>query len=357
MAFSESYHEARTRFCTLAANAEAQLLSYRQPDATGAEGEALSIDLALWGPSAAERAAIVFTGVHGAEGFCGSAVLQSWLSRGPLILPDGVRLVLVHAANPWAFSHMTRTTENNVDLNRNFLVDWTIKPNQSYRLLRDFLHQTGLDATANLEAYSAYREFLTSHGWEVETEMVRGQSEFPDGLYFTGFRAEWANLTLRQIMRDTLSGARQIGFLDIHTGLGQFGEILHLIFAPEGSEARDQAQSWWGRVPAPAAPFASGGLPAYEGLLCNALAQELPAARIVGAVMEFGVADAFGMFRSDRLDRWLRFEGKHDPDLAQLRREYRDSCAPRDVSWRRLVLRAGPEAIDRLLAGLAKWPS
>ena len=30
-------------------------------------------------------------------------------------------VVLVHGLNPYGFAHFTRTTENNVDLNRNFI--------------------------------------------------------------------------------------------------------------------------------------------------------------------------------------------------------------------------------------------
>ncbi|MBA3911672.1 MAG: hypothetical protein C0524_17790 [Rhodobacter sp.] len=120
MGIPESYVQARSQFRASAAGAGAEVFSYAQPDMTGLDGEDLSIDLALFGSPKAEQAAIVFAGVHGAEAFCGSAILQAWLAGGPPILPDGVRLVLVHAANPRAFSHMTRTTENNVDLNRNF---------------------------------------------------------------------------------------------------------------------------------------------------------------------------------------------------------------------------------------------
>lgn len=355
MGFPDSYVQARSQFRTSAAGAGAEVVSYSQPNVTGLQGEDLSIDLALFGSPKAERAAIVFTGVHGAEAFCGSAVLQAWLSGGPPILADGLRLVLVHAANPWAFSHMTRTTENNVDLNRNFRTDWTDMPNPGYRLLHDFYHRATPDAADALSTYLDYKAFLDRHGWIIETEMARGQTEFPDGLYFSGNGPEWANLTLRQIIRDTLGGASKIGFLDIHTGLGQFGETVHLIFAPEGSDERAQALKWWEPLNPTASLFTAGRLPDYQGLLCNALGQELPAARISGAVLEFGVSDAFGMFRSDRLDRWLRFQGRSDPDLTLLRADYRDSCTPRDITWRRLVQRAGPEAIDRLLTGLASW--
>ena len=96
-------------------------------------------------------------------------------------------------------------------------------------------------------------------------------------------------------------------------------------------------------------------MPKYEGLLCRAIRQEMPQAKIAGAVIEFGVADDYGMFRSDRLDRWLRFEGRNDPQHDELRQEYRNSCCPSDVGWRRLVMREGPLKMEQLAQGVLNW--
>ena len=62
-------------------------------------------------------------GVHGVEGYAGSAVqlklLEKFASstRGD----DHPTVVLVHAVNPYGMAHFRRFNENNVDLNRNAL--------------------------------------------------------------------------------------------------------------------------------------------------------------------------------------------------------------------------------------------
>ena len=63
------------------------------------------------------------SGVHGVEGFFGSAVQLAWLSRqaaGERPPNDGA-VVLIHAVNPYGFAKLRRTNEDNVDLNRNYL--------------------------------------------------------------------------------------------------------------------------------------------------------------------------------------------------------------------------------------------
>ena len=115
--FSNSYAEARAKFITAASAANARVHSYGRDDLAGREGERLTCDVAVLGDDTAEKAMIVITGTHGIEGYCGSAILHSWLkSLVGNTFNDGIKIILVHAINPWAFSHNTRTTENNVDL-------------------------------------------------------------------------------------------------------------------------------------------------------------------------------------------------------------------------------------------------
>ena len=121
--FTESYAEARGKFLAAALDAGARLHSYGRDDLKGSAGEPLLCDVAILGPENAPRAAIAITGTHGIEGFTGSAVLHRWLTSRRSAQHNDVKVVLVHAINPWAFSHKTRTTENNVDLNRNFIRD------------------------------------------------------------------------------------------------------------------------------------------------------------------------------------------------------------------------------------------
>ncbi len=70
----------------------------------------------------ADRLFIISSGTHGPEGFSGSAcqlaLLNDELSRRAS--ERGIALLLIHAVNPFGFSHLKRTNEDNIDLNRNF---------------------------------------------------------------------------------------------------------------------------------------------------------------------------------------------------------------------------------------------
>lgn len=353
--FSGSYSEARGKFLSAACDANARICSYGRNDLRGRQGEPLVCDVAVLGRNDAERAAIVITGTHGIEGYAGSAVLHRWLTTWSSDVSfEGIKIVLVHAINAWAFSHNTRTTEGNVDLNRNFFIDddcYKLQ-NPSYDRLAPFLHATAFDASENVAAYRAYKSYLDQNGWHIENEMMAGQSHRPDGLFYTGKEPAWSNRTFRRIVNEHVSGVKEIGFIDWHTGVGSFGEVVYLIFDAESSPEHATAANWWAGRKAGINAFNAGAIPSYEGLLCKAIRQELPAPRIAGAVIEFGTGDASATFRADRLDRWLSFEGNGDADYDQFRCDYKNACCPNDLAWRRLVLASGPAIMDELFSGV-----
>ncbi|MDX6151645.1 DUF2817 domain-containing protein [Marinococcus sp. PL1-022] len=72
---------------------------------------------------------VVTTGVHGIEGYAGSALLQLFIDEYITQLnPNTTGIRLVHAVNPWGMKNRRRVSENNVDLNRNFIKDWSSVP-------------------------------------------------------------------------------------------------------------------------------------------------------------------------------------------------------------------------------------
>ncbi|RWO84857.1 MAG: DUF2817 domain-containing protein [Mesorhizobium sp.] len=156
--FSESYLEARNKFLVACAQAGAQVTHYHREGFRGEAGESLAADVACLGPETADRSAIVICGTHGSEAFSGSAILTRWLSSRSSGAPS-VRLVLVHAINPWGFSHRTRTDENNIDINRNFVSvdDGPVPQNPAYDAVIQLLHSDPSDAARVLELHRTYK--------------------------------------------------------------------------------------------------------------------------------------------------------------------------------------------------------
>jgi hypothetical protein len=70
--FAASYGEARAKFLSAAESAGATVSRHVHPTERGAEGEELSIDLAMLGEPDAPGLLLLISGTHGAEGFCGS---------------------------------------------------------------------------------------------------------------------------------------------------------------------------------------------------------------------------------------------------------------------------------------------
>lgn len=81
------------------------------------------MDVARDGAIDAQNVLIISSACHGVEGYCGSGVQvhalhdADWLEKA---LASGTAVLSVHALNPYGFSHIRRTTHENVDLNRNF---------------------------------------------------------------------------------------------------------------------------------------------------------------------------------------------------------------------------------------------
>src|SRR3546814_14558145 len=59
---------------------------------------------------------------------------------------------------------------------------------------------------------------------------ARGQYTHTDGLHYGGTGREWSNQALETIVARHLQGARRIGLIDWHTGIGERGQPFFLCF-------------------------------------------------------------------------------------------------------------------------------
>ena len=125
---TNTYEQSRRRFLDSARAAGATIESYPHPVAGNGRGARSPSMSRRSGTAEAPAVLLVVSGTHGVEGFTGSALQHHWLDGlGPGDIPDGLRVVLLHAFNPYGFAWVRRVNEDNVDLNRNF-VDWSQPP-------------------------------------------------------------------------------------------------------------------------------------------------------------------------------------------------------------------------------------
>ncbi len=222
--YSAQYGVARQRFRVAAAQRGWWQGDY-PIDARGPGGEQLSIDVAMSSREPCERALVVSSGLHGVEGFFGSAVQLAALTTAvDQLATDGIRLIFIHALNPYGFAWSRRVDEMNIDLNRNF-------PSGDERYAGSPDGYTSLDALLNPRGAPRWWdhvpfEALTAilrHGLPALKQVVAGgQFDYPKGLFFGGHDRADTVRVLEAHLPEWIGDCQRVLHLDLHTGLGRW---------------------------------------------------------------------------------------------------------------------------------------
>lgn len=359
--FADHYPEARAKFQLAVAQVGGQLTSYAHPSAVGPDGGTLAIDVGCVGAPDATKAFLILSGTHGGEGYTGSAAQIALLRSGALTnLPRDTRIVLLHAINPYGFAHWTRTTENNVDLNRNF-VDFSgrLPRNDAYLEVHDAICPADWTDASRVATQSRIDAWIEEHGQQAWMQSIMmGQYDEPTGLNYGGRGPEWSHRTLEAVIARHLPAVRKVAFIDWHTGLGQPGQPFFLCFNGYRDANWLRACEWWGRDRIETADGYDGAKrPTYNGLIFYGVQRMVGVAAMTGAVIEFGTLPVKESFDQLRVDRWLKFGNRpDDPErLAAMRLGVREAFTPPAPAWRRDVIVHATEIQLQALAGLAAW--
>ena len=357
--FSGSYRAARDQFLKAAAAAGLQVESKLHPG-EGSEGEALAMDVVRDGRPDAANLLIVSSACHGVEGFCGSAVQLAGLQDAPWrdhAIRSGVAVLHVHALNPYGFSHLRRATQENVDLNRNFLdFSQPLPVNQAYRELQPLLVPDQWPPTPADDA--ALGRYLATRGEAFfQAALTGGQHEFPDGLFFGGTAPTWSNLALREVLRSHGRQASRIAWIDVHTGLGPSGIGERIFAGRDDAGAVARARKWWGgggATPVTSIHDGSSSSAFLTGVMCNAIYEECPQAQYTGIALEFGTIPLREMLHVLRAEHWLYLHPDAAPPLAaRIRQQMKAAFYPDAPEWKAQVLRQAREALFQAIDGLA----
>jgi predicted deacylase len=322
--------------------------------ARGPSGEELTADVARIGPADAPARVLVVSGVHGVEGHAGSLLQSRWLeSAAPAALPAGLSVVLLHAANPHGFAWDRRVNEDNVDLNRNF-VDFDDPPsNEDYEELADALCPGDWSEETQAATEAAILDWATNHGFDaVQAAISSGQYRHPDGLFYGGTAPVRSQEILRDVVTSHLTGAERVAVLDLHTGLGKWGEVELITHELPGSEAYDRSVSWWGgRV----ASTEGGGSvsAALHGEWMPAAAELIGPAEVTAVALEWGTVDSISVVQALRADNWLHVHGDPTgPDAPAIKARLRAAFAPEDPEWFATIEASFLEVVEQTLNAL-----
>ena len=223
--FYSSYDEVRDHLQVLAADLGVEISSHAIDETDG-----LYID-SFYLPSTGDKTNLIVltTGVHGMEGYIGSVMLDVFFAEVyPTLDMTDTGILVVANVNPYGMKHYRRYNENNVDLNRNFILDWEnfdLSSNKEYPKVDTFLGPTGKIGNGLWHEVGFYMSLaktaLTEGADTVSDALLTGQYEYPQGVYYGGSGDEASTVYLKDVFSRCLdSEYENIVHIDIHSGYG-----------------------------------------------------------------------------------------------------------------------------------------
>ena len=362
-----SYQESRHSFLKAAEKRKAKITTYPH-GLRGFTNEELATDVCYYGPKGPEKCIIVSTGVHGVEGYAGSAILTQLFAQqlDGLDLPKGMGILAVNFVSSHGASFATRSDIGNINLNRNFLAhpDQHVD-NPEYREISWLINPTELDHSWSdgIRFFTKYRKKWGLR--KIQEVLTRGQYVEPKGVEFGGFEASPTNLMLRGILHTHLPKSVQACiFLDVHTGLGpenndrgaHSGVVLITEF-PEDSYHFRQGRRWFGNVVESSLSGSAVATPRV-GTVDHAFVQELqtinPQCKVAVYCVEFETYDLKWVAWTCRSDNWLHNHGELESWKGRkIKKSMYRMFFPPAPKWRANLLKEGAMIVDQAVKGLA----
>ena len=350
--FSADYSEARRKFISACSAARLPVKSLANPR-LGPDGEPLYTDYVSIGPGIAERVLIVNSATHGVEGFCGSAAVIAWLrTKNHQALPSGMKIVLLHALNPYGFAWLRRVNENNVDLNRNFISRHAVLPdNAEYEAFHSIFLPKHWNDKVSGNIQDKLWEFADVNGvLSMQAAVCRGQYHRPNGVFFGGESAAWSHHVFKEIVRSNCKLAKHVVLLDFHTGLGAYGQPELICSRQLGEDVKN-----WFTDRMTCAELGDAVGPSLFGTIGQGLRQVVHEGAVYSITAEFGTFDVYRVLMAVIADNWLHLFGDLKSSLgADMKREVRQSFYPDEDDWCEQVLKGSQRILSQAIEGLAK---
>ncbi len=351
--FPADYFTARTAFRARAADAEQSAHAIAAP---GPNGETLNIDSAYLGNPAPRQLVVITSGVHGVEGYAGSALQQLWLAEfaGPLPVDAGV--LLVHVLNPYGFAHGRRANEHNVDLNRNALAAFPGPANPAYQSLNPWLNPPSPAPRFDDFVWRAL-PLLLRHGRAALAQAIAaGQYEFPHGLFYGGREREPSLAIFTGLLAAPhFAGVQRIWHLDLHTGLGRYGRYQLLLEEQPAAREFERLARGFGAQAVKSDHASDASHYSAHGILPTLTRHAFPNALTLAVTVEFGTLGPATLLRRLRAENRVQHYGaQRSGGALRIRAQLCAALAPRDPAWRAAVIAGGRQLFTQLRAMLAE---
>ncbi|WP_051251635.1 M14 family metallopeptidase [Psychrilyobacter atlanticus] len=349
--FSNDYTKARKKFIDTSLMAGASIKSLKNPN-KGPNNEALYTDIALFGSKDAKNVLVLISGTHGVEGFAGSGIQTGLLQEGITSkLTHDTSILMIHALNPYGFAHIRRFDEDNVDPNRNFIDHSESLPkNTGYEYLSDSIAPNSISFFSNIKSFFKLLWYGVKNGQtKLKFAISGGQYSDPKGLFYGGRSKTWMNQTMGYISEKYLVQAERVVVLDIHTGLGHYGEYEIILNEKEETAAYKRAKKWWGdKVKT---TFSNESVSIHlPGSFKLALPRMFPNAEVTAVSLEFGTISSMRVFWALRSENWLYHHGGRNHLKAEkIKSKLLRAFYPDDPKWKFKVWIQGQKIVEQTL--------
>jgi len=332
--FSPDYATARARFRAATAGKPGGAIPVAEPD--------LTIDWAWTGDPQAQDVLVISSGLHGVEGFPGSAAQLEMLEQQQALGDRTPAVLWVHVLNPWGMANLRRVNVENVDLNRNF-----IGPDQEYK--GGDPGYARMDAMLNPPTPPSVDLFYLRAGWQVvrygfknlKNAIAAGQYDFPRGLFYGGARLQPEAEAALALFGRELQGRRRVVHLDLHSALGPTGHLTPVLEGEPGEEQLLRARSVFGQG---IKTWDAADPDAYpiRGGMTRELARRLAGVRYDGLTCEYGTKGNLAVVAAMRDECRLHFySGLSGPELLAhpIKRAFVEAYSRSEDTWKEAVIR------------------
>jgi hypothetical protein len=350
-----TYLESRATFRQLAQrlNAGTASIPYAPEFPHGAD---LSVDTAYLGPDDAPTLIVIASGTHGVEGYGGAACQFRFMrAYASTAHHDKIGFLLVHAVNPWGFFHDRRVTHEGVDLNRNFVDDFSaLVPSTGYaafhqRLVSDFRPLPG-------GFWNEVRLLKSAIGTKSRADMrsaiTGGQYSHPDGLFYGGTAPTRSRRIWEAVIAGHMVNRTRAVLVDIHTGLGKAGSGELISYLDASSPDFQEMSSWFGGELQSMQGGQSVTAP-VEGTLTAGFDRLVPCkSHAIG--LEFGTRSPLAVLNAMRFDHWVHNNAVSLPADYRTRAQekMKQAFSIEGPTWHDRITRRFDRVMAQLIAGL-----
>lgn len=328
---------------------------------------------------------IMSSGIHGLEGYTGSAVQQLFLQE---MLDHASRqnidVLMIHGINAYGMKNYRRHTVNRVDLNRNWFAT-----DEFARYVDDHIYDD-FDSTFNPKSQAPFSNLdfaafitrslvpnLSSIKSGVLTKAAgQGQYRYPKGISYGGNKAEPHRKIVTDVLDQFVPNYRHVLSMDLHTGLGH--RELQLLpnppYSPRASELRKAVFEVNGRK-----IQETGGADFYmsygdfSDFVCQYSEAKYKTPTCANMLIEYGtlmpptweeqgiktsiknyVNLAYTLYAAVRENQAFHYGATSIEEGKELRKAWADMFNPDDSKWRQIVLDETrtlfPQFLDRFAA-------